>query len=57
MSDDHRSENEFNGEEACFHYMIMDLEYFIRKEGVKLIDDFLSQEVRNKIIEYYASKR
>lgn len=49
--------DEFNGEEACFHYMLMDLEHFIQKDGVELIDKWISQETRNKLILYYASKR
>ena len=54
---DERNGDEFNGEEACLHYMIMDFEHFVRKDGVELIDRELSQEVRNKLILYYASKR
>ncbi len=54
---DERNGDEFNGEEACFHYMLMDLEHFIQKDGVELIDKWISQETRNKLILYYASKR
>ena len=46
-----------NGEEASFHYMLMDFEHFIKKDGVELVDKWLCQEVRNKLIQYYASKR
>jgi hypothetical protein len=48
---------EVNGEEACFHYMLMDFEHFIKKDGVEMVDKWLSQEVRDKLTQYYASKR
>lgn len=54
---DERGEEEFNGEEASFHYMIMDLEHFIKKDGVEFLDKELSQVVRDKLTTYYASKR
>lgn len=56
-SPDECSFGDINGEEACFHYMLMDFEHFIRKNGVELIDKWLSQEVKNKLTNYYASKR
>lgn len=55
--DEDENFEEPNGEEACFHYMLMDLEHFIQKDGVELIDKWISQETRNKLILYYASKR
>lgn len=57
ISPDECQFGEVNGEEASFHYMIMDLEYWIRKDGVQLIDKELSQQARDKLTNYYASKR
>lgn len=50
------NEHEFNGEEACFHYMLMDFEHFLLKDGVEFIDKWLSQEAKNKLRLFYASE-
>jgi hypothetical protein len=47
---------EVNGEEACFHYMLMDFEHFLLKDGVEFIDKWLSQEAKNKLRLFYASE-
>lgn len=56
ISPDECSYGAVNGEEASFHYMIMDMEYFIKTCGVNFIDKELSQESRDKLTAYYASK-
>lgn len=47
--DERENDQEPNGEEASFHYMIMDLEHFINKNGALMVLQALSPQAQTKL--------